>query len=735
MKTALILLVGIASIAAPTFASQSLPLSFEPNRGQADPATQFLARGAGYYVTLNGTGSHVVLRRGDKAAQIDTRLVGAQPTPELKATDALPGQSSWFRGNDPKKWITGIPTYSRVKATAVYPGIDLVYYGNQSRLEYDFVVAPHANPSTIRIAFTGATNLHTDPAGNLIVSTPAGDLIQNKPVIYQTIAGIRQPVDGSFLIDGRTVSFNLGKYNRNEALTIDPVLVYSSFLGGGDDDEGHAVAADSASNMYMAGVTYSTPNGDGDVLLRKISADGTAFIYNADLGGSDDDVANGIAVDANGYVYLGGRTYSLDFPTAGANVFQNTNYAQGNSAFVMRIDPAAKTMIYSTYVGGTNDDEGFALAIDKDGNAYLAGAASSADFPTSKNAFQPRLNGNYDCFVFKIDNQGNAVYSTFIGGGSDDEAFGIAVDNSGNAYITGESNSDSYPNVNAPFQHSRHGGYDAFITELSADGGSLVFSTFAGGGADDAGNAIALDSSGNIYVAGTTGSDDFPGTGGSFQSGYQGGVSDAFVLKYRPNGSNIAWASYLGSHGTDEGNGIAVDANGNIYVAGDTNSDQFPVTGDAIQGNRGNGFDGTLSVLDTNGTTLYFSSFFGGQGDDAFFAVALDPYYNVYLAGQTSSKDLRIASGVQSQPGGGSSDALLVKFDLSKSNIPGAAPKTGIDPTTENPTSVTQSSFGRGMLAPQTAGKFHSKIIRRGQDSLNSVPTETTGRTSMKPNR
>jgi hypothetical protein len=745
MRTLLTIAVGIVSATAPALASQpprpaigALPLNFEPNRGQAEPTAQFLARGAGYYLTLNAKGSHVVLRKGEKAAQIDTRLVGANGSSELKALELLPGQSSWFRGNDPAKWITGIPTYSRVKANSVYPGIDLVYYGNQSRLEYDFVVAPGADPAKIRMAFTGATGLHTDSVGNLIVSTPAGELRQEKPIVYQTAGGVRKPVDGVFVIAGRTVSFRIGRYDRSQALTIDPVLVYSSFLGGNGDDEGHSVAADGASNMYMTGVTFSTPAGDGDVLLRKISADGTTFIYIADLGGSDDDIANGVAVDVNGYVYVGGKTYSTDFPTAGANVFQSTNNDQGYAAFVLRIDPAFSTMIYSTYVGGSNDDQGFALAIDNQGNAYLTGAASSSDFPISQNAYQQSLLGNYNCFVFKIDNQGQRIYATFIGGGSDDEAFGIAVDNNGNAYITGETNSDSYPTANAPFQHSRHGGYDAFITELNASGSGLVFSTFAGGSADDAGNGIAVDSSGNIYVAGTTGSNDFPGTGSSFQSGYQGGTSDAFVIKYLPNGSNIAWATYLGSHGTDEGQAIAVDVNGNIYIAGDTNSDQFPITGDAIQSGRGGGFDATLSVMDTNGTTLYFSTFFGGQGDDAFFSVALDPYYNVYLTGQTSSADFPILSAVQPLSGGGSSDALLVKFDLTTSSIPGAAVATGpVTTTNANPPSATVSAFGRGMAAPQVAGKFHSKAIRTGgaQASPDSAATENAPRTTMKPNR
>lgn len=526
----------------------ALPLSFEPNRGQAQPDAQFLARGAGYYMTLNSAGSHLVLRKSGKAAQVDTRLVGANRHSELVPQSQLPGHSAWFRGNDKSKWIANIPNYAQVKANAVYPGIDLVYYGNQSKLEYDFVVAPGANPSNIKLRFDGATGVKTDAAGNLVIATSAGDLVQNKPVLYQEIAGVRKPVDGSFAVSGRNVSFHVGSYDRTAPLVIDPTLVYSSYLGGSDDDYGNAVAADSSGHMYMIGVTYSTPYGDADVLLRKLTADGTGFIYNADLGGSYDDLGDGIAVDPNGFAYIVGRTDSTDFPVS-ANAFQSQNMGTTN-AFVMCLDPngdtAINSLVYGTFLGGSNDDEGYAIALDNQNAAYVTGITSSSDFPYSQNAYQRTLGGNYDAFVTKFDNQGNFVYSTFIGGGSDDEAYAIAVDGSGNAYITGETNSDSYPQVNPSFQHSRHGGYDAFLTEVNNTGTGLLFSTFVGGSNDDAGNGIALDPSGSIYIVGTTASNDLPGTGQSFQSGYQGGATDGFVVKYFANGASIASATTWG---------------------------------------------------------------------------------------------------------------------------------------------------------------------------------------------
>jgi Beta-propeller repeat len=651
-----------ASFAAKPAASNygKIPLSFEPNRGQVDSKTLYLARGNGYLVSLEPSGSRILLRKGAKSAQISTRLVGGSGTSRFQALDPLPGHSSYFRGRDRSKWVTGIPNFGRVQAAGVYPGIDLVYYGNQSGLEYDFVVSPGANPDAIRMCFDGVTSLRTD-RGNLILSTPAGEIIEQKPVIYQTVEGQRQPIAGGFVVRGRrTVSFEISSYDRSRTLVIDPVLVYSSFLGGSGDDEGHSVATDASGHLFMTGVTYSTRHGDADVLVRKLTLDGSTILYNADLGGSGDDIGNGIAVDPSGSAYVGGRTTSIDFPIS--NAFQNGN-AGTNNAFVLRLDPSGSSLIFSTYIGGGSDDRGFGIALDNQGSVYLTGAASSVDFPTSPGAFQTRIRGGLDCFVVKFDSQGNAIFSTLIGGGSDDQAFAIAVDSFGNSYITGQTASDSYPQVNASFQHSRHGDLDAFVTEITADGSGLVYSTFAGGGGADIGQGIAVDPSGYAYVVGNTSSGDFPTTIGAFQNGYAGGKSDIFVLAYTPNGRNLLFSTMLGSHGTDEGNGIALDSLDNVYITGETDSDQYPVTGDAVQLNRFGGFDAVVSILDPTGSQLLYSTFLGGSSDDFGYGIALDASADIYLTGATSSFDFPIVQGaLQSQPGGGNSDAFVAKI-------------------------------------------------------------------------
>jgi Beta-propeller repeat len=658
------LFLSSISFAAPSAASNygKIPLSFEPNRGQADSKALYLARGTGYLVSLESSGPRILLRKGSKSAQISSRLVGGSGSSKLEALEPLPGHSSYFRGRDRSKWVTGIPNYARVRAAGVYPGIDLVYYGNQSGLEYDFVVSPGADPRAISMRFDGVTSLRIDDRGNLILSTRAGEVTEQKPVIYQTAGDERQPVAGRFVIHSRrTVVFEVPSYDRSRPLVIDPFLAYSSFLGGADTDEGHSVATDASGHLFMTGVTYSTTHGDADVLIRKFSLDGSTILYTADLGGSGDDVGNGIAVDPSGSAYVGGRTDSIDFPTA--NAFQNGNAGIVN-AFVLRLDPSGSSLIFSTYIGGTNDDRGFGLALDNQGSVYLTGAESSVDFPTSNGAFQTRNRGGLDCFVVKFDSQGNGIFSTLIGGGSDDQAFAIAVDPFGNSYITGQTLSDSYPQVNASFQHSRHGDLDAFITEITADGSGLVYSTFAGGSGADLGQGIAVDSSGYAYVVGNTSSSDFPTTNGAFQTGYAGGSSDIFVLAYSPNGRNLLFSTFLGSHGTDEGNGIALDGADNAYIVGETDSNQYPVTGDAVQLTRFGGFDAVVSVLDPTGSQLLYSTFLGGSSDDFGYAIALDRNADIYLTGATSSSDFPIVNAAQPQPGGGNSDAFIAKISF-----------------------------------------------------------------------
>ncbi len=722
MRLPPVLAVGLALL-SPTFAKvatlttyANLPVSFEPNRGQASAGTLYLARGNGYLLSLEASRSRIMLRNKEKSAEISSQLVGSSKSPRLEALDPLPGHSSYFRGQDPAKWVTGVPNFARIRAAAVYPGIDLIYYGNQNRLEYDFVVEAGADPSVIRLRFDGVRSLRTDADGNLILSTPAGDIIQQKPDIYQTVGGKRQPVAGRFEIQGRrTVAFKLASYDRSRSLVIDPVMVYSSFLGNGYQDEGNGVVADAAGNLYLVGDTYSPTYGDSDVLIRKIAPDGSGYVYIADIGGSDNDYGTGIAVDPNGSVYVGGYSASVDFPLA--NAFQNGN-AGNNNAIVLRLDPTGSTLIFSTYIGGSNDDRAMGLALDSQGDVYLTGGSASADFPTSTGAYQVQnraySNGGVNCFVVEFDSQGNGIFSTYIGGTSEDIANAIAVDPQGNSYITGQTNSGNYPQVNNTFQHSQHGGFDAFITEISSDATHFVWSTFAGGSSDDFGYGIAVDAVGNTFVVGTTTSPDFP-TDNAYQRTYQGGASDAFVMAYSPNGTNLIFSTFFGSHGTDDGNGIALDSNDNIYIAGDTDSDQFPVTAGAIQPTRKGNVDGVFAMFTPTGQQLTYSTFFGGSGNDTSSSVAVDQYGNAYLTGLTQSFDFPLTSGAaQTTPGGGMQDAFFAKIGFSNPN--------NISPTSTGPGAVTQgNAVSRFQRAP---GNFTRADAEYRRKTLKTSPYE-----------
>ena len=718
MKNFLRISSGMAVAIGNLFAAPSaqqlnrMPISFEQNRGQGAKEAEFVARGTGYYMEVGRQGSRMVLRDEAGSADVRTSLVGAEREAKFSGEADLPGHSSYFRGKDSAKWITGLANYGRVRAAGVYSGIDLIYYGNQAQLEYDFVVAPGADAGRIRMHFDGVDSVAKEPSGDLTLRTAAGNLVQHKPDVYQLVNGARRPVESEFRLAGTgDVSFRIGPYDHSLPLVIDPVLVFSSFLGGRDLDAGNAVAADNAGNMYMTGTTFSTPKGDSDALVRKISPDGASFVYTADVGGSDNDYGNGIAVDANGSAFVGGRTGSLDFPVASA--FQKQNYGV-NNAYVLKLDPAGTTLLFSTYIGGGNDDRGYAVAVDTQGSVYLTGISTSTDFPTNDGAFQRNNRGGIDAFVAKFGFDGTAIYSTLLGGGSDDRANGIAVDLKGNAYVVGETFSDSFPQANPPFQHSRHGSLDAFVAELNPDGSQLVFSTFSGGSGDDSAGGVAVDLAGNVYVVGSTTTDkgfDVPGR--SYGTSYNGGASDIFVSKYTPGGQSLAWTTFLGSHGGDYGNAISVDANGTVYVAGDTDSNQYPVTRDAVQGNRGGGVDAVLSVLDTNGQNLLYSSFYGGSGDDSAVGLAVNSRGDLFVTGSTTSPDLAISQGaVQSLPGGGASDAFLAKVSVAGSSVPGIVT---VAPAENTPTASSAASvFGRGMIAPTTEGRFDRRVHGEG---------------------
>jgi hypothetical protein len=697
----------------------NLPLSFEANQGQTDAEVRFLSRGSGYTLFLTGDEA-VFSMQASKAlpsvaghhsqrepvetttnATLRMKLVKANPAPKVTGEEELPGKSNYFIGNDAKKWRSNVPTYSNVKYEEIYSGIDLVYYGNQRQLEYDFVVAPGANPRRIQFDVRGAKHISRDKHGDLVIRMTGGGVHWRKPLVYQEKGGRRREIDGNYVIRrGQRVGFELAGYDSKRPLIIDPVLGYSTYLGGSGVDRGNGIAVDGSGNAYITGSTESTDfpttpgtfqttcNGgsncatDGDAFVTKLNPSGSALVYSTFLGGSKTDAGRGIAVDSSGNAYVTGSTASADFPvTSGA--FQTTP----GGIFVTKLNSSGSALVYSTYLGGnSNTDTGQGIAVDGSGNAYVTGAAGSG-FPTTSGALQTTCGGGslcyyVDAFVTKFNASGSAlVYSTYLGGSYADIGNGIALDRSGNAYVTGSTASPDFPITPGAFQTSCNNKYPnciaegaAFVTELNALGSALVYSTYLGGSSHESASGIAVDSSGNAYVTGQTTSTDFPVTPGAAHTACGGsphdcGYGDAFVTEFNPPGSALLYSSYLGGSNYDIGYGIAVDGSGNAYVTGYTQSSDFPVTPGAFQSTCGGGStncssfgDAFVTEFNPAGTALLYSTYLGGSADDYGSGIAVDSASDVYVTGSTDSTNFPVTPGAFQVTYAEAVDAFAAKF-------------------------------------------------------------------------
>ncbi len=635
-----------------------LPLSFEANRGQTGDSADYLARGPGYSLLLDATTASFQLRNGKDAAALQMRVVGGDPNAQADELNELEGKVNYFVGNDPAQWRQNIPTYGRVRYREVYHGIDLVYYGNQRQLEYDFNVAPGHDAGVIKLRFEGADKVAVDTNGDLLVALGETTLRQPKPIVYQEVDGERHPVEGRYAVNANgEVGFAIGEYDPARALVIDPTIVYSTYLGPGN---GQAIAVDSAGNVYIAGETLGgfptvnalqpTSAGSQEGFVVKINAAGTALVYSTYLGGSDPDNIAGIAVDPAGNVYLTGFTQSKNFPTA--NAIQPA-LSDGQHAFVTKINAAGSTLVYSTLLGGSGSEIGEGIAVDQAGNVYTTGYTTSTNFPRA-NALKATCDGG-DAYVTKINAAGSAfVYSTCLGGTGNDAGKGIQVDAAGNVYVTGTTGSTNFPTVN-PIQATNAGPasfpQDVFVTKINAAGTALVYSTYLGGGSFDNSRGIAIDPSGNAYVTGFTQSTNFP-TANAIQPTKSGSNRDAFVTKISPAGSAFVYSTFLGGTTDQIGYAIAADASGNAYVAGETSSAHgFPLV-NAFRCTISGPQDAFITKLNPAGSALLYSTYFGGSGYDGALAIAVDASQNAYITGNTGSADFPTVNPIAGLNGG-----------------------------------------------------------------------------------
>jgi hypothetical protein len=636
------------------------------------------------------------------------QLVGRNSLAKVEASGQLPGKSNYFLGNDPSEWRRDVARYARVSYQDVYPGVNLAFHGAQRQLEFDFVVAPGANPAPVGFHFTGAHGMKTDDSGNLVISSAAGDVLLHKPVAYQEENGARQAVDARFILKARgQVSFELGNYDRSRELVIDPSVTYeySTYLGGSGDDEGYGIAFDSSGNAYVTGETasinfpgFSSTNklvGAANVFVTKIAVDGSSLVYSTYVGGSGTDSGNSVAVNASGDVFVGGGTTSTNFPTTtGAFQPKIGSGAIGN-AFVFQLNSDGSTLTYNTYLGGTGDDKALGIALDASGNAYVVGKTSSTDFPT-----QSPLQTSGGGFVTKLNSSGSALtYSTYLGV-SGDSANAVALDSSDNVYVTGQTFSSSFHTTSGAFQTtcgSCTGGLsNAFVTVINAAGNGYAYSTFLGGSNNDAGDGIAVDSSGNAYVTGYTGSSNFP-LKLALQPTYGGGSTDAFVTKLNPGGSALVYSTFLGGNQQDFGASIAIDGGNNAYLTGQTESINFP-TESPTQLAIGGGFDAFVSEINAAGSKLVFSTYLGGSGDEDnggdYGSIAVDSVGDsIYVTGNTASTDFPIpVPTVFQKTNGGGNDAFVVKYAQPAFAIAATTP-AAVAPGTPGTSTVTLTAL------------------------------------------
>ena len=681
----------------------NLPLSFEPNRGQTDPRVKFLSRAGHRTLWLTSDEAVLAVARPlrpigpdqnramaanagvpgtDQAAPAVLRMkfVGANAHPRMAGEAKQSGTVNYFAGK-PKEWRTKIPVYARVRYRNLYPGIDLVFYGNNRELEYDLVVSPGADPERIKFGISGAENLHLDVDGNLVLKTAAGDVIQQKPRIYQRKGTSLVAVAGDYVINSKDeVGFRLGRYDRRAAVVIDPVLRYASYLtGGGDEDDGGTgIAVDSSNRAVVAGWTCSGSfpgeNGPANPLcvsafVTKLDFTGSRMIFTAFVAGSVffDNVP--LALDVADNIYIAGSTNGNTFgddtfkPTTGA--FQVT-FGGNTDAWVAKLNSSGTRLIYATFLGGSGDERAGGIAVDSTGNAYVTGSTTSKNFPVTAGVFQRecKLKNDGSCasaFVTKLNADGSrALYSSYLGGHGTQSGAGIALNPSGNAFVVGQTDAKDFPTTAGTVQPVPAGAADAFVAQFSSSGSHLNYSTFLGGTGADGGDAIALDSFGNAFVTGRTESTNFP-VKNAFQPRCSGACS--FVSKLNTSG-RLAYSTFLGSGG-GSGTGLAVTPAGEAYVTGEPGPN-FPITQNAFQriigpNLFGNPRSGSIFITKfSSAGQLIYSSYFGGELDSP--RVALDRSTNAYLTGLVSfGGTIPVTPGAFQEQRGAEEDSFVAK--------------------------------------------------------------------------
>jgi hypothetical protein len=686
---------GVAKNAVEEFTKTSV--AFTENRGQWRDDVLFRARqkGAAFFFCRNEV-TYLFLRSADEsfgektgplpmmsatpewpecrghskeALIIEAQFVGSNAEPEIITDNLLPHRCNYFYGNDSDTWVTGVRNYSGIVYKQLWPGIDLAYHSGREAVKYDLIVHPGADISEIRIRYIGIQELAVSKSGDLEIRTSYGRLYEKKPYIYQEIDGMVCEISGRYTKYGPNVfGFELDElYNRTEPVLIDPELVYSTFLGGADIEWPGGISVDSSGSVYVMGSTASVDfpvahpydgsyNGGTDVFITKLSSSGDSLVYSTFLGGPNQDLGSGIDIDDSGNTYLTGQTMSADFPTV--NAYDNSYNGEGD-VFVAKLSPTGDSLLYCTFLGGSDYDFGRNIVVDSDHRTHVTGESYSSDFPLV-NPFD-ETNNDVDAFLTRLSASGDSIlYSTYLGGTGGDGGWGIAVNIFDETCVVGQTLSSDFPTVN-PYDDSHNGHFDVFVAKFSTSDDSFIYSTYLGGGNEDRSFAVGLDNSGCAYVTGIAKSPDFPMV--NPYDATMDGDWDAFVTKFSQWGDSLQYSTFLGGGDHDSGWGIAVDSSGRAFITGITLSSDFPVQNPFDGSFNGGSYwgDAFVTEFSPSGHILEYSTYIGGTDEDLGHDIALGAFGDFHVVGETWSSDFPILNAYDESLGG-NNDAFILKF-------------------------------------------------------------------------
>jgi hypothetical protein len=650
-----------------------LPLSFVPNVGQGDRRVRYYAERSGFGVFFTRKKVMLSLTKGSRRTTLALVPLGASASARLVSRREAEGKVNYFVGHERH---ANIPTYREIAYRDLWPGVDMVLRGQGGSLKYEFRVAAGADPSRIRLAYQGAEGLSVGAAGGLSISTPLGVVRDASPRSYQRVGGKRVPVDSRYVLDDHAYGFALGAgYDGRRPLVIDPGLTYSTFLGGSGNDRGIEVAVDDSGNAYVTGGTYSadfatslgavdtTYNGNSDAFVTKLDATGSNMVYSTLLGGSASESGLGIDVDGNGNAYMCAGTGSSDYPTT-PGAF-DTSHNGNEDVLVTKLNASGSVLLYSTFLGGSTPAGDFcdAIVVDANGRANITGGTGGG-FPITAKAYDPTYNGGLlDAYVARLNPTGTGLaFSTYVGGAGHDVGTGIALGASGLPYITGDTDSPDYPTTSGVLDTSYGGNLDAFVTKLGGGGSTVTYSTYLGANGNDFGKDVAVDQYGRAFVAGWTASALFRTTAGAFDT-TANGDHDGFVVKLNGAGTGLVYSTFLGGAGEDEALGIGIDSAGRAYVAGSTESSDFPTTAGALDTTANGNLDAFFTKLNAMGSAPMYSTYLGGGGIDFARGIAVGSDGSVFLPGRTESTDFPTTTGAfDTGFNGGVRDGFVAKI-------------------------------------------------------------------------